>query len=152
MRTEITCNQGELQWTKPYGALRVTFHPHDVPQTGFRLCFSSQCPGVNIYNDGPKNLTLLKDSRENDIRKTICITTTGEYAVLYLEAQENQRMAKLNYTVLVRGRKKPRHERRKGNATNAKIDKFSNNANWVKLHKQRHSKVLLNSFPMNGHT
>ena len=35
----------------------------------------------------------------------------------------------------------------------SKIDKFSKIANWVKLkNKQHHSKVLLNSFPMNGHT
>ena len=34
-----------------------------------------------------------------------------------------------------------------------KIDKFSNITNWVKLnHRQFHSKVLLNSFPMNDHT
>ena len=35
----------------------------------------------------------------------------------------------------------------------SKIDKFSKITNWVKLkNKQHHSKVLLNSFPMNGRT
>ena len=35
----------------------------------------------------------------------------------------------------------------------SKIDKFCKITNWVKLTtKQHHSKVLLNSFPMNGHT
>ena len=35
----------------------------------------------------------------------------------------------------------------------SKIDKFSKITNWVKLiNKQHHSKVLLNSFPMNGET
>ena len=34
-----------------------------------------------------------------------------------------------------------------------KIDKFSKITNWVKLkNKQNHSKVLLSSFPMNGHS
>ena len=33
------------------------------------------------------------------------------------------------------------------------IDKFPKIPKWVKLkNKQHHSKVLLNSFPMNGHT
>ena len=33
-----------------------------------------------------------------------------------------------------------------------KLDKFSKRTNWVKLkNKQHHSKVLLNSFPINGH-
>ena len=35
----------------------------------------------------------------------------------------------------------------------SKIVKFSKITTWVKLNdKQHHSKVLLNSFPMNGHT
>ena len=35
----------------------------------------------------------------------------------------------------------------------SKIDRNSRITNWVKLKtKQHHSKVLLNSFPMNGHT
>ena len=35
----------------------------------------------------------------------------------------------------------------------SKIDQFSQITNWVKFtSKQHHSKVLLNSFPMNGHT
>ena len=35
----------------------------------------------------------------------------------------------------------------------SKIDKFSNIANWQKLtNKQIHCKVVLNSFPVNGHT
>ena len=35
----------------------------------------------------------------------------------------------------------------------SKTDKFSKITIWVKLKsKQSHSKVLLNSFPMNGHT
>ena len=35
--------------------------------------------------------------------------------------------------------------------TKSKTDKFSKISNWGKL-KNKHSKVLLNSFPMNGHT
>ena len=35
----------------------------------------------------------------------------------------------------------------------SKIDKFPKITNWLKLkNKQHHSNVLLNSFPMNGHT
>ena len=35
----------------------------------------------------------------------------------------------------------------------SKIDTFSKITNWVKpKNKQHHSKVLLNIFPMNGHT
>ena len=35
----------------------------------------------------------------------------------------------------------------------SKIDEFYKVTNWVKLKtKQHHSKVLRNSFPMNGHT
>ena len=35
----------------------------------------------------------------------------------------------------------------------SKVDKFSKITNWVKLKNKRyHSKVLLNSFPTNGHT
>ena len=38
-------------------------------------------------------------------------------------------------------------------SANSQIDKFSKNTNWEKSKtKQHHSKVLLNSFPMNGHT
>ena len=34
----------------------------------------------------------------------------------------------------------------------SKTDKFSKLTNWVKLKTKHHSKVLLSSFPMNGHT
>ena len=49
----------------------------------------------------------------------------------------------------------PRNDFNSFNRDSAKyqIDKFSKVTNWVKLkNKQPHSKVLLNSFPMNGHT
>ena len=40
-----------------------------------------------------------------------------------------------------------------GDSAKFKIDKFSQITNWAKLKsKQHHSTVLLNSFPMNGHT
>ena len=39
------------------------------------------------------------------------------------------------------------------NSAKSKIDKFSKITNCVKVkNKQHHCKVLLNSFPMNGHT
>ena len=38
------------------------------------------------------------------------------------------------------------------NSAKSKIDKFSKITNWVKLKKKQHCrKVLINSFPMNGH-
>jgi len=57
----------------------------------------------------------LSEAGENVTRRAVCIKSEGErMPVVYLETQENQTLTQLNYTVLVNGRKRPRHGRPKG--------------------------------------
>ena len=112
---ETTCHQGELHWGEPFGGLRVTFNPRDV-HADYKLCFTARHPGVRIYLEELQNLTLLSDANENVTRNAVCVKSSAtRRPVLYMETQENQTMTKLNYTVLVNGRKRPRHGRPKGN-------------------------------------
>lgn len=111
---ETKCHLGALHWAEPFGGLRVTFNPRDV-HADYKLCFTARHPGVRIYQEHLRNLTLLTGANENVTRKAVCVkSTAGQRPVLYLETQENQTVTQLNYTVLVNGRKRPRHERRKG--------------------------------------
>lgn len=117
---ETKCHLGELHWAEPFGGLRVTFNPRDV-HTDYKLCFTARHPGVRIYQEHQQNLILLTGASENASKQAVCVkSTAGERPVLYLETQEDQKMTQLNYTVLVNGRKRPRHERRKGKRSKAK--------------------------------
>lgn len=117
---ETKCHLGELHWAEPFGGLRVTFNPRDV-HTDYKLCFTARHPGVRIYQEHEENLILLSGASENVSKQAVCVkSTAGERPVLYLETQEDQNMTQLNYTVLVNGRKRPRHERRKGKRIKAK--------------------------------
>lgn len=117
---ETKCHLGELHWAEPFGGLRVTFNPRDV-HTDYKLCFTARHPGVRIYQEHQQNLILLSGASENVSKQAVCVkSTAGERPVLYLETQEDQNMTQLNYTVLVNGRKRPRHERRKGKRIKAK--------------------------------
>lgn len=110
---QTSCNQGELHWTDPFGGLRVTFKPRKV-QSEFKLCFTSRHPGVRIYREELKSLTLLSEANENVTKTAVCLKSNDErWPVLYLETQENQTLTQLNYTILENGRKRPRHERAK---------------------------------------
>ena len=110
---QTSCNQGELHWTDPFGGLRVTFKPRKV-QSEFKLCFTSRHPGVRIYREKLKSLTLLSEANENVTKTAVCLKSNDErWPVLYLETQENQTLTQLNYTILENGRKRPRHERAK---------------------------------------
>jgi len=110
---ETKCHVGELHWAEPFGGLRVTFNPRDV-HTDYKLCFTARHPGVRIYQEHQQNLILLTGASENVSKQAVCVKSTAEERpVLYLETQEDQKMTQLNYTVLVNGRKRPRHERRK---------------------------------------
>ena len=108
------CHQGELHWAEPFGGLRVTFNPRDV-HADYKLCFTARHPGVRIYQENLRDLTLLSGAAENVTRNAVCVkSTAGKGLVLYLETQEDQNMTQLNYTVLVNGRKRPINDRRKG--------------------------------------
>lgn len=112
---ETVCHQGQLQWTDPFGGLRVTFNPRMKVHSDFKLCFTARHPGVRIYREGMESLTLLSEDVENVTKTAVCIKSKGEQLpVLYLETQENQTLTQVNYTVLVNGRKRPRHGRTKG--------------------------------------
>lgn len=110
---ETKCHQGELHWSDPFGGLRVTFNPRDV-HADYKLCFTARHPGVRIYIEWGQNLTLLRGTEENETRSAVCVkSSAAQRPVLYLETQEDQIMTQLNYTVLVNGRKRPIHKRRK---------------------------------------
>lgn len=110
---ETKCHLGELHWAEPFGGLRVTFNPRDV-HADYKLCFTARHPGVRIYQEHLRSLTLLTGASENVSRDAVCVkSTAGQSLVLYLETQEDQKMTQLNYTVLVNGRKRPRNDRRK---------------------------------------
>ena len=112
---ETVCHQGQLQWTDPFGGLRVTFNPRMKVHLDFKLCFTARHPGVRIYREGLESLTLLSEDGENVTKTAICLKSKREQLpVLYLETQENQTLTQVNYTVLVNGRKRPRHGRTKG--------------------------------------
>lgn len=112
---ETVCHQGQLQWTDPFGGLRVTFNPRMKVHSDFKLCFTARHPGVRIYREGLESLTLLSEDGENVTKTAICLKSKGEQLpVLYLETQENQTLTQVNYTVFVNGRKRPRHGRTKG--------------------------------------
>lgn len=112
---ESTCHQGELHWTNPYGGLRITFNPRMNVYADFKLCFTARHPGVMIYKEDFKGLTLLSSDSETTTKRAICIKNkSGQIPVLYLETQQNQTLTQVNYTVLVNGRKRPRHLRIRG--------------------------------------
>ena len=112
---ESTCHQGELYWTNPFGGLRVTFNPHMKVLSDFKLCFTARHPGVMIYREDFKGLTLVSGDSEIVTKRAICIKSkSGQIPVLYLETQQNQTLTQVNYTVFVNGRKRPRHPRTKG--------------------------------------
>ncbi|XP_068675074.1 meteorin-like protein [Montipora foliosa] len=111
---ESTCHQGELHWTNPFGGLRVTFNPRMKVLSDFKLCFTARHPGVMIYREDFKGLTLVSGDSEIVTKRAICIKSkSGQIPVLYLETQQNQTLTQVNYTVFVNGRKRPRHPRTK---------------------------------------
>lgn len=121
---ETTCHQGELHWTDPFGGLRVTFNPRMKVHADFKLCFTARHPGVRIYKEDVKSLTLLSDAGENVTKDNVCIESKAkQLPVVYLETQENQTLTQLNYTVLINGRKRPRNGRTKGKILIWKPDK-----------------------------
>lgn len=62
-----------------------------------------------------QKLTLLRGTEENVTSSAVCVkSSAARRPVLYLETQEDQTITKLNYTVLVNGRKRPIHGRRRG--------------------------------------
>lgn len=109
---ESTCHQGELHWANPYGGLRITFNPRMKVYSDFKLCFTARHPGVMIYKEDFKGLTLLSSDSETMTKRPICIKNkSGQIPVIYLETQQNQTLTQVNYTVLVNGRERPRHLR-----------------------------------------
>ena len=97
---KANCNEGQIQWTRPHGGLRITFSPRNTRRS-FQVCFIARFHGINIYKEGIRNLTLLKSAKSERVDDKICISSVGKVAVLYMEATPGtpDETAKLHYTV-----------------------------------------------------
>lgn len=90
----------------------MSFHPIQV-KGPFKLCFTSQNSGINVFQEGLKDLTLLKGSKDLKTKKKICVRSSKKHLVLYIEASEkDEPMMTFDYSIIPL--KKKHHHKLKG--------------------------------------
>jgi len=88
-KAQLRCNAGLVDWTNPYGGLRIEFLPPvESVDDVFTVCFLSAYSGVTIYKENGTGLYIMKRFDWHNPRQPVCIDSQDGKAVAMLDVAE----------------------------------------------------------------